>query len=1727
MDFLSVRVEGESTIEFNTALLRCKVLSSSSAVITEVMSWHRGGLQLYPSERGDGKYHVLPNGDLLIMQAEYPEDTLAPFSCRIKNIMTGAEQISPPFDLQVQEKGTLSRPEKRKFQNIFFNYAKGSTAILFCNIQSHPPPAFSWFRVKNNLLEPISRSNRIHLSAGTLIIDDVQLNEDEGQYRCTARNERGEENLSMTLSVETNIAIDVVPSEQIIDIGRKARLECLTESRDRDSIHWKKDGRDLPSHNRILTNKQTLQIFNLQREDYGMYQCFVRRDTYEAQASSELRLGDASPVLTYRFIDQTLQPGPLVSLKCTSRGSPTPGITWSLNGFPLPDNERFMMGQYVTVHGDVISHVNISDVQVQDGGQYMCLVANRAGSVSHSARLNVYGRPHVQSIPEMRAIVGKMFRVICPASGYPLEKIVWTKDGQKLPFDRRHLVFDNGTLIISKVIRKDTGRYFCTASNRQGTSASQSGDLKVLVPPTINHFSVGEHLRLGQRVSMLCSITDGDLPISLTWYRNSEPLSDGGDGISLTQIGDYESVLRIDDLKPQHNANFTCVAKNSAGITQYSQYLRVKVPPEWVTKPHDLEAVEGQDVFFHCRVSGVPEPMIVWRKLANEANVRTNGNRRRIPLLELSSQRPVYRNYKLLINGTLYIRKVTDTDEGSFLCEAENGVNEPLGQVVHLKINAPPKFENSHVGVITGRMEEAIELQCVASGDDHISMTWRKDGRDYLTTPGKSRTTEIRELDKVTSKLRIENANINDAGKYSCLASNAFGKSNYAMDVTVWEPPPTPSNVTIMDILSRSVKVSWIGVERSTPAIERIVIQWKEQSENWYPEGKQNILPGVMSETTVQGLRPWTVYHLRVFAENQLGKSKEGKVLQFVTNGEKPGGPPRNLRITGLTSTSLEVTWDDPDPKLIHGPIVRYNLGYMEYSSQNYRFVDVDKFDSTATSSKFIINRLKKYTRYEIVIQGINIYGEGPLSRPSIGQTQEDAPDGPPEKVHCVSLTPTKIQVSWHPPHENVKNGIIKGYKVLYAPHPGRIPSNNLPLPKLLRLSSVSTLLENLKKYSNYTLQVLAFTSAGDGKYSKVISCTTHTDVPGPPERIHAVVQSPESIIISWLPPTSPNGRIERYHIYLRALSHGRDRTHTKYTRPADVRWITIEDLESERQYQFWVTAVTSEGEGMSSNVITQTVTSRVPAKISSISQTVYGLWRKDISLNCRYVGNPTPDKKWLFNDREYSWLQYTNMYGESNLHIKTLSEQHNGNFTCLVENRYGSDTINYNLKVQVPPKPPIVEVSHTASDTITVRWKVVNDGNSPITKTLLNYKVTYGEWKDEELAWHQRDHILKGLHCGREYHIYMIQYNILGPSPASDVLTVHTQGSRPTGPPMDNFIVSNVTYFTLRLDQWEDHNCAILYFVLEYKLESSETWITVANDLQLQSRYNIRGLKPDTKYNLKVTAHSHAGSTSVRYSSKTLPENYSGAAPFGNIDDNRLSRAIMGLGLRSILLIIISSLCFILASLGVCVCLRKKHPPHSGPMGYGEIPKTCGMESNRQDHQLYATIQRKAAPMTPFSGGGVPISTTTSSSTTGSNSSKSKRDSSITPESGVDIFPYASSTNNNNNNLKNNQYHRFHTLGRMRTLEMAEYQKQKLIHEANAVKIKESKEYTLSLNRRNQRFRRRAYSESEEYDTDTSGDREFNFPPIRSSINANSSNINILNHAKVNNRNDDLPRYR
>ena len=65
---------------------------------------------------------------------------------------------------------------------------------------------------------------------------------------------------------------------------------------------------------------------------------------------------------------------------------------------------------------------------------------------------------------------------------YKISKVIfhWISDRRTLPLDRRHHVFHNGTLLINKVARKDSGMYSCTATGRQGTSSTQSGHLKVI-----------------------------------------------------------------------------------------------------------------------------------------------------------------------------------------------------------------------------------------------------------------------------------------------------------------------------------------------------------------------------------------------------------------------------------------------------------------------------------------------------------------------------------------------------------------------------------------------------------------------------------------------------------------------------------------------------------------------------------------------------------------------------------------------------------------------------------------------------------------------------------------------------------------------------------------------------------------------------------------------------------------------------------------------------------------------------------------------------------------------------------------------------------------------------------------------------------------------------------------------------------------------------------------------
>ena len=101
-------------------------------------------------------------------------------------------------------------------------------------------------------------------------------------------------------------------------------------------------------------------------------------------------------------------------------------------------------------------------------------------------------------------------------------------------------------------------------------------------------------------------------------------------------------------------------------------------------------------------------------------------------------------------------------------------------------------------------------------------------------------------------------------------------------------------------------------------------------------------------------------------------------------------------------------------------------------------------------------------------------------------------PSQPPTSISLTARTSTTIEVSWKPPPEDARNGIIKGFKLYYKKknNPGSLTTFLLVDNGAAR----SEMVTGLAKYTEYEFQVLAYTSAGDGPKSSVKYNTTLED---------------------------------------------------------------------------------------------------------------------------------------------------------------------------------------------------------------------------------------------------------------------------------------------------------------------------------------------------------------------------------------------------------------------------------------------------------------------------------------------------------------------------------------------------------------------------------------------------------------------------------------------------------
>ena len=309
---------------------------------------------------------------------------------------------------------------------------------------------------------------------------------------------------------------------------------------------------------------------------------------------------------------------------------------------------------------------------------YECVATNYLGSVSHRSRINQMGSPFVKPIGNQTAILGQPYTINCTYGGYPLEEVYFIKGGgsgnskmnnnnnKRMPFDERHLVPTIGSITINPIERSDQDYYRCIVLTSNGERAEQEFYLhvvgmyfkiflieylsmtinwKITVAPVVSPIVFSNNLEEGHRGSAVCTVTMGDSPIEITWFKDGILLrdqmdqqssssihrshsasmfntgSDRIDHIKIVEINNFMSTLTIANISRQHQGLYTCVASSPIGVTNVSAFLSVRAAPQWRLRPADRNAIAGDSLTLNCQTSGQPSPVTRWKFLKNEVDI--------------------------------------------------------------------------------------------------------------------------------------------------------------------------------------------------------------------------------------------------------------------------------------------------------------------------------------------------------------------------------------------------------------------------------------------------------------------------------------------------------------------------------------------------------------------------------------------------------------------------------------------------------------------------------------------------------------------------------------------------------------------------------------------------------------------------------------------------------------------------------------------------------------------------------------------------------------------------------------------------------------------------------------------------------------------------------------------------------------------------------------------------
>ncbi|XP_048268195.1 tyrosine-protein phosphatase Lar isoform X9 [Bombus terrestris] len=910
------------------------------------------------------------------------------------------------------------------------------------------------------------------------------------------------------------------------------------------------------------------------------------------------------------------------------------------------------------------------------------------------------------------------------------------------------------------------------------------------------------------------------------------------------------------------------IAQNGGNISD-SQYITYMTsPPTILVRPQSQQVKAGGIASFYCTAEGAPPPQIHWRK---------NGKR-----VSQSQSRYLVHNYE---NGALLriepVRPVRDNT--LYECLAENGVGDAVSAEAQLRVYEAEKLPNGFPLISQAPTTKVVEmghnavLLCTAVGSPPPIISWVRDMLPIDTTNPRYTVLD-------TGALQITASDVNDQGKYECVANNSVG-TEYSKSAMLYVkvrrvaptfsiPPPAVSEVRS----GGSLNLTCVAVGSPMP-----YVKWKKgPSTDLTPDDNLPVGRNVLILTNVKESANYTCT-----AASDLG------IIEVTTMVKVQALPsaPENVQVSDITATSVKLTWYYKNPEEVQYYVIQHKPKHVQQAEAEI---------SGITTMYYHVRSLSPYTEYELTVTAVNAIGRGPASAPvtvTTGETTESTnggtkPGTAPRKVVARPLSSSTMVIQWDEPE--TPNGQVTGYKVYYTTDPNQqMASWQYQLVDNSQLTTIS----DLTPHTIYTIRVQALTSVGPGPLSTPVQIKTQQGVPSQPEMLTAVDIGETKVTLQWNKPTHSAENILSYELYWND-TYAQEKHHRRI--PVTENY-TLTGLYPNTLYYVWLAARSQRGEGATTipyPVRTKQYDPKMPGHPQNVtvtpinSTTIHVKWRPPTSKEQNgvirgyhiHVQEMREEGKDLLNEPIRRDVQED---GVLEVNITGLQPDTTYSVQVAALTRKGDGDRSPPETVRTPggvPNRPHVNVKLLSKDpdVVELEW-------SQPTQTygdVLGYRIRYGiknQTLKEEYIPGNRQHTYKITDLeerGVDYEFRVAGQNAIGFGQETVRFWYSPEGE-PTGPP------TNLSYFFQTPDTvcvtWDPplrqhRNGQITGYDVQFNKKNDHS--TTINRNTTKTRAVFTNLEENTEYVFHVRAHTSRGSGPYSEKITIITEKDIGRAP-------------------------------------------------------------------------------------------------------------------------------------------------------------------------------------------------------------------------------------------------------